>query len=303
MTLRCLLNPWRFTSGNIDAQIKLGKMYRDGDGVEKDGASAVEWLTKAANQGSSTAKVDLGNIYAEGDCVPLSYSKALEWYTLAADEGDADSFVAIGILHARGHGVPKDHSKAAEFYSIASSKGESYGQLNLAYLYRDGAGVPKNTEKAIELFTKSADQGNGHALEALGELYIAEGDYEKGKEYLNQAGEKGCKNALETLNKIEAVQEKHRAEDSIKKITCIFCGKQSVWGQKHCHGCTARIRYEPIREYEWIGIGVAIVFAIVGIAMNPDNFGTILIYSFIIWFLSLVLGKIFGKQRATFWRD
>ncbi|HBS0578034.1 TPA: SEL1-like repeat protein [Klebsiella pneumoniae] len=291
------------SSGDIDAQISLGQKYRVGDGVDKDGNKAVEWMTKAANQGSTRAKYVLGCIYGEGDCVPLSYSKAIEWYTLAAEEGDNDSLVMIGILHDRGHGVPKDASKAAEFYSIAASNGDNYGQLNLAYSYRDGTGVPKNSEKAVELFTKSAEQGNEYALEALGELYIAERDYEKGKEYLRRAGEKGNQSALETLKKIEAVQEKHRIEDSVRKITCPFCGKKSVWKAKYCHGCTARILYSPARKYEWMGIGIAIFSAVVGVAMDPNHLGRVLFFSFLIWPLSLILSRLFGEQQAFFRKD
>jgi len=289
-------------SGDVDAQIKLGKMYRDGDGIEKDGDKAVEWLAKAANQGSTTAKFILGYMYKDGDGVPLNYSKAIEWFTLASEEGDLDSLVWLGLLHERGHGFPKDPSKAVEYYSIAAAKGDSYGQNNLGNSYRYGTGVPKDEKKAIEWLSKSAAQGNEIALMSLGEMCIEQGDYEKGKEYLRRAGEEGNERALEKLSKIEAVQEKHRIEDSVKKITCPFCGKQSVWKSKFCHGCTARITYEPIREYEWIGIGLGIIFAVVGIANDPNNIGRILLYSFIIWCLSLILGKLFGKQRAMFSR-
>lgn len=291
------------SSGDMKAQTKLGYMYRDGDGVERDGDKAVEWLTKAANQGHTEAKFSLAYMYMDGDDVPLNYSKAIEWFTSAADDGDMDALVWIGILHQRGHGFTQDFSKAAECYSVAASKGNSYGQYNLGTSYRDGKGVPRNSDKALELLTLSADQGNELAMEALGEFYIAQRDYEKGKEYLRRAGEKGSQSALETLRKIEAVQEKHRIEDSIKKITCPFCGKTSVWKAKYCHGCTARITYEPIREYEWIGIGIGIIFAVVGISMDPNHIGRMLFYAFIIWSLSLILGKLFGKQRAMFSKD
>lgn len=34
------------SSGDMKAQTKLGYMYRDGDGGERDGDKAVEWLAK-----------------------------------------------------------------------------------------------------------------------------------------------------------------------------------------------------------------------------------------------------------------
>lgn len=291
------------SSGDIEAQNKLGCMYRDGDRVEQDGNKAVEWLTKAANQGSTIAKFNLGYMYKDGDGVPLSYSKAIEWFTLAADEGDLDSLVWLGILHERGHGFPKDPSKAVEYYSIAAAKGDSYGQNNLGNSYRHGTGVPKDEKKAIEWLSKSAAQGNEIALMTLGEMYIEQGEYEKGKEYLRRAGENGNQRALETLKKIEAVQEKHRIEDSVRKITCPFCGKKSVWKAKYCHGCTARILYSPARKYEWMGIGIAIFSAVVGVAMDPNHLGRVLFFSFLIWPLSLILSRLFGEQQAFFRKD
>lgn len=289
-------------SGDVDAQIKLGKMYRDGNGIEKDGKKAVEWLTKAAEQGSLDAHYLLGDICASGNGVPLSYSKALEWFKFPLDQGDSDTQVYVGWLHEKGFGVPKDNSKAAEYYALAAEQGNSTAQHNLGNFYEQGLGVPKDENKAFEYYSLSAQQGDSDGQAKLGAMYIARHDYEKGKDYLRIAGENGNQRALETLKKIEAVQEKHRIEDSVRKITCPFCGKTSVWKAKYCHGCTARITYEPIREYEWIGIGLGIIFAVVGIANDPNNIGRILFFSFIIWCLSIVLGKLFGKQRAMFSR-
>lgn len=291
------------SSGDVDAQIKLGKMYRDGDGVEKDGKKAVEWLTKAAEQGSLNAHYLLGDIYASGNGVPLSYSKALEWFKFPLDQGDSDTQVYVGWLHENGYGVPKDNSKAIEYYALAVEQGHSTGQHNLGYFYEQGIGVPKDENKAFEYYTLSAQQGDSNGQRKLGELHISRKDYDKGKEYLRLAAEQGNQKALETLKKIEAVQEKHRIEDSVRKITCPFCGKKSVWKAKYCHGCTARITYEPIREYEWIGIGLGIIFAVVGIAIDPNHIGMVLFYAFIIWWLSIMLGKFFGKQRAMFSKD
>lgn len=291
------------SSGDVDAQIKLGKMYRDGDGVEKDGKKAVEWLTKAAEQGSLNAHYLLGDIYASGNGVPLSYSKALEWFKFPLDQGDSDTQVYVGWLHENGYGVPKDNSKAIEYYALAVEQGHSTGQHNLGYFYEQGIGVPKDENKAFEYYTLSAQQGDSNGQRKLGELHIFRKDYDKGKEYLRLAAEQGNQKALETLKKIEAVQEKHRIEDSVRKITCPFCGKKSVWKAKYCHGCTARTTYEPIREYEWIGIGLGIIFAVVGIAIDPNHIGMVLFYAFIIWWLSIMLGKFFGKQRAMFSKD
>ena len=46
-------------SGFPDKQFKLGWMYANGEGVEKDYKEAVKWYRKAAEQGSENAKAAL----------------------------------------------------------------------------------------------------------------------------------------------------------------------------------------------------------------------------------------------------
>jgi len=46
--------------GDARAQNKLGEMYRDGLGVYQDEKKAVDWFTKAANQGNIDAQKNLG---------------------------------------------------------------------------------------------------------------------------------------------------------------------------------------------------------------------------------------------------
>jgi len=41
--------------GNAEAQFKVGEMYETGFGVKEDKTEAMNWITKAANQGHETA--------------------------------------------------------------------------------------------------------------------------------------------------------------------------------------------------------------------------------------------------------
>jgi TPR repeat protein len=42
-------------NGNADAEERLGEIYRDGEGVEKDPAKARDWFAKSAAQGNKDA--------------------------------------------------------------------------------------------------------------------------------------------------------------------------------------------------------------------------------------------------------
>ena len=66
-------------AGDASAQVNLGFMYRDGEGVPQDD-------TQAADQGVAAAQYDLGVNYANGEGVPQDDAEAVRWYRLAESE-------------------------------------------------------------------------------------------------------------------------------------------------------------------------------------------------------------------------
>ena len=90
--------------GSLRAQFYLGWCYKYGEGVKKDIAKAVEWLTKAAEQSYAPAQNALGFCYEYGDGVEKDLKKAIEWYTKAAEQGDAraQSNLALCIKELEG---------------------------------------------------------------------------------------------------------------------------------------------------------------------------------------------------------
>ena len=66
--------------GDAKAQVDLGVMYANGDGVPENDAEAVKWFRKAADQGDAKAQFDLGVMYANGDGVPENDAEAVKWF-------------------------------------------------------------------------------------------------------------------------------------------------------------------------------------------------------------------------------
>jgi len=81
-------------------------------------------LHKAANMGLVDAQSCLGLGYGSGIWgFPKDSTKAVEWYTKAAEQGDADSQTSLGVCYRDGDGVKQDYAKAAEWLSKAANKG------------------------------------------------------------------------------------------------------------------------------------------------------------------------------------
>ena len=157
------------------AQVSLGSMYENGDGVPKDSAEVVKWYRKAADQGNASAQYDLGEMYASGDGVPKDGAEAVKWYRKAADQGYHWAQVRLGTMYANGDGVPKDSAEAVKWYRKAAEQGYAEAQDTLGLMYAKGYGVPKDSAEAVKWYRKAADQGNVWAQDALGTMY-ANGD-------------------------------------------------------------------------------------------------------------------------------
>ena len=56
----------RAEKGEAAAQMELAGIYLKGEGVTKDVAEAVKWLSKAAELGNGDAQMKLGGIYLGG---------------------------------------------------------------------------------------------------------------------------------------------------------------------------------------------------------------------------------------------
>ena len=65
--------------------IKLGEMYRYGEGVAQDIKEGVKWCRKAAEQGHERAQFLLGWMYQNGNGVAKDGKEAAKWFRKAGD--------------------------------------------------------------------------------------------------------------------------------------------------------------------------------------------------------------------------
>ena len=64
--------------GYLGAQLRMAKMYYEGNRVQKDEAMAAQWYQKAAEQGNAEAQFFLGWMYDSGRGVPQNDGRAAE---------------------------------------------------------------------------------------------------------------------------------------------------------------------------------------------------------------------------------
>ncbi len=74
-------------AGDVEAQLALADLYRNGLGVPLDLAAALAWYRRAADQGVALAQLNLGDFYSQGLGVPRDQVRAYMWFALAAKRG------------------------------------------------------------------------------------------------------------------------------------------------------------------------------------------------------------------------
>ena len=151
-------------AGLVHAQYELGKIYRDGRGVEKDALLAAAWLTRAAEQGSDAASYALGALHLTGgEGLAKDILSALNWLRRSAEDGNQYAQYRLGRLLLRGEDAPREIEEAVRWLTASAEQGNRYAQYALGKLYLMGKEVPRDPEAAVRWFTLSAAQGNEYA--------------------------------------------------------------------------------------------------------------------------------------------
>ncbi len=142
-------------SGDPGSASSLGYMYLTGDGVESDRSEAERYLTIAAGSGNPVAMCNLGVLFSDSDP-----ARSMDWFTKAAEAGSVRGMKNIAAAYSIGQGVPLDKTQSAEWYSKAADAGDVDSMCVLASMFRNGDGVETDKVRAAELYRKAADTGD-----------------------------------------------------------------------------------------------------------------------------------------------
>ena len=122
----------RAEHGHADAQLALGTMYYEGQGVARDLRQALKWFRRAADQENQFAQYNLGLMYDSGQGVAQDSKETVFWYTKAALHGNSAAQQNLGVMYANGQGVPQNHLYAYVWSSLAAEQGQASAAKNRA---------------------------------------------------------------------------------------------------------------------------------------------------------------------------
>jgi TPR repeat protein len=183
--------------GLAEAQFELGKLYLDGEEVEKNTDEGIRWLKLAAKQNFEQASNYLSLKFPNQVLLTKEESKlaretfdlavdhligrnnrenspqkAVQLFLKAAEIGSLEAKWNLGLIYKDGIGVERNMEEARRWFEVAAGNGHPLAQYNLGLMYLIGSGGESDLSKSIEYFTMSAEAGNPDAAFGLGELYL-----------------------------------------------------------------------------------------------------------------------------------
>jgi len=164
---------------DIDAMKRIGNMYVEGIGVQKNDIEAEKWYMKAEIKGDKEASnkisdlvkyspainkrdAEQGNIESMvryGDmCIKNGNEEAIKWYKLASNKGNLESMVKLGGIYNDGSIIKKDKNEAIKWYKLAAIKYEKNGDYNSAMDLYNKAGDKDGIIKIRKLMAKQEQE-------------------------------------------------------------------------------------------------------------------------------------------------
>ena len=193
------------------AKYKLGKMFLNGDGVEKDILKAIEWLKQAALEENEFAEYALGRLYLQGNEIEKDAFTAEKYLLKAASRGNKYVAYLLGKEYLSGENFVKDVVNAEKYLLKAAEHGNKFAEYVLGKEYLHGENFPKDIQKTVEYLKSAAEKGFDFAEYELGKIYLFGNDIPKDTEtamdYLKSAAASGNEYAQALLLQRELFQK------------------------------------------------------------------------------------------------
>lgn len=151
-------------SGDVESQFELAEQYY----LRERFLEAVPWYTRAAEAGHSDAQINLGMMFANGEGIPVDLDRAVSLYRQAADQGNPFGHFNLAMeLRERGDDTA---GEVVRLLRLAAEKGLSLAATALGAAYQDGDGVERSSVEAAQWYLRALEGGDEAAAEKLSEI-------------------------------------------------------------------------------------------------------------------------------------
>lgn len=154
--------------GIVDAMVKVGKCYLNGQYIPKDPKQAMEWADRAASRGHVWGLYQMGLSHIMGE----NWEAANVYFEAAAKQGDLRAWLYLGRMYLNGQGTEQDLEKAVEALEKAASAGVVESFSELGHIFYQNELVEHDDEKAFYWYDRAHHAGRHEAALPLAQLYL-----------------------------------------------------------------------------------------------------------------------------------
>lgn len=153
-------------SGHPEAQFRVGKKLLMEAAIDAQKApAALDWLTRAAENGHTGAMIQLGRMFRSGVGALQNYDIAAEWIQRAASAKDPEGMLELGRFYRDGVGVDKDlisayvwmNRAAAAHYLEAARERESMARSLQPEMIKQAQRLSLEPVEASDQFVRRND--------------------------------------------------------------------------------------------------------------------------------------------------
>lgn len=131
---------------------KGDSLYRHGNFEE----AAIAYLI-SANEGNAEAQFDIAYAYFNGEGIERDYASAAMWFKRSARQNYAKAQYNLAYCYMNGRGVPRDYDKASDLLHQSANNNYKRAQLTLADCYANGILVEQNEKESQKWMAMAAN--------------------------------------------------------------------------------------------------------------------------------------------------
>lgn len=131
---------------------KGDSLYRQGNFEE----AAIAYLI-SANEGNAEAQFDIAYAYFNGEGIERDYASAAMWFKRSARQNYAKAQYNLAYCYMNGRGVPRDYDKAFDLLHQSATNNYKRAQLTLADCYANGILVEQNEKESQKWMAMAAN--------------------------------------------------------------------------------------------------------------------------------------------------
>lgn len=131
----------------------MGSLYESGGNrIKQDYSKAIEFYSKAVDNGCSKASIRMGSFFLYGQVIKKDETQAYDWFSKGASMGSAQANYMLGNMHYEGYKGKVDLDKALEYYEKSNEAGflPAENKIEEVMMMKLMIGMVRSTPKRVK---------------------------------------------------------------------------------------------------------------------------------------------------------